>query len=196
MRRYRNGLVLIAMIGLTHIGYTQTVYKIQDNKDVDIKLLGTSTFHDWEMDAKKGTGEAQFVFKSVNESELTSLKSLTFTLEVKDLKSDNKGLDKNAYKALKTDEYKNIHYKLTSSAQSPEKGGYLLKTKGKLTVAGVTNDIVMDIHIVMNETGAITCKGAYKLNMTDYDVEPPSFMMGVMKTGDTATLDFEVKYII
>lgn len=189
-------LALIVMIGLTSIGYTQAIYKIQDNKDIDIKLLGTSTFHDWEMAANKATGEAQFVFKSVNESELTSLKSLTFNLEVKNLKSDSKALDKNAYKALKTKTYKDIHYELSSSTQSPEKGGYVLKTKGKLTVAGVTKDIIMDIHIVVNETGTITCKGAYNLNMTDYDVEPPSFMMGVMKTGDATTLDFKVTYVI
>lgn len=195
MKNHLKVLAIILMLGITGTGYAQAIYKIQDNKNVSMKLLGTSTLHDWEMDATRATGEAQFVFSTGNESELTEIKSLTFSLVVKDLKSDNKGLDKNAYKALKTDTYKNIKYKLSSAKFSPEKGGYLLKTQGKLTVAGVTKDIVMDIHLVVNKNNTVSCKGSYQLKMTDYNVEPPSFMLGAMTTGNATTLNFDVTYI-
>jgi polyisoprenoid-binding protein YceI len=193
IKKHIKGLVLIAMIGIAHIGYGQATYKIQDSKDVAMKISGTSTVHDWEMEAKKATGEAQFVFKN---GELQSVESLTFALAVKDLQSDSNGLDKNAYKALKSDKYKNIQYKLSSSTLSSENGGYLLKAKGKLTIAGVTNDIVMDVHFVVKKNGAITSKGSYKMNMTDYKVDPPTFLFGAMKTGDAIALDFEVIYKI
>jgi len=189
------GVLLISMIAYSNIGNAQSVYKIQKNETIDMKLNGTSTFHDWEMDAVTATGEAQFTFKSGDESELESLKSLTFNLIVTDLKSDNKGLDKNAYKALKTDEFKTIHYVMSNSNVSPESGGYLLETNGLLTVAGVTKNVDIDIHLVVNNNHTVTCKGAYELKMTDYNVEPPSFMMGLMKTGDATTLDFAVTYI-
>ncbi len=195
MKKQIKGLALIIMIGITNIGYTQARYKIQDTQDVAIKLSGTSTLHDWEMDATRAMGEAQFIFNSGNKSEITSLKALTFTLEVKDLKSDSKGLDKNAYKALKADKHKYIKYQLSTASMTPKKGGYLLKTHGKLTVAGKSKDIAMDIHLVVNGNNTVTCKGSYQLNMTDYEVEPPSFMLGAMKTGDATTLDFEVTYI-
>lgn len=188
-------LVLIIIIVFTNIGFAQSIYKIQKNNTIDIKLKGTSTMHDWEMAANTATGEAQFIFKSTDIQELTSLKSLTFNLIVKDLKSDSKGLDKNAYKALKTDEFKNIHYILSTSILFPQKNGYLFKTKGRLTVAGVTKGIAMDMHVVVNANNTITCKGSCTLKMTDYDVEPPSFMLGIMKTGDDTTLDFAVTYI-
>lgn len=195
MKTLIKDLVLIIMIAFANIGYAQEIFKIQKNETIDMKLSGTSTLHDWEMDANNATGEAQFIFKSVNEREITSLKSLTFNLQVKDLKSDSKGLDKNAYKALKTNEFKDIHYVLSSSTLSPEKGGYLIKTEGELTVAGVTKNILMDIHIVVNKNNSVTCKGSYELKMTDYNVKPPSFMLGIMKTGDATTLDFAVTYI-
>jgi polyisoprenoid-binding protein YceI len=188
-------LAFIIILLITNIGFSQTTYKIQKNEIINMKLKGTSTMHDWEMDAISATGEAQFIFKSADVNELASLKSLTFNLIVKDLKSDSKGLDKNAYKALKTDEFKNIHYILSSSTLLPEKGGYLLKTNGKLTVAGVTKDIEMDMHFVVNTNNTITCTGSYTLKMTDYNVDPPSFLMGIMKTGDDTTLDFSVTYI-
>jgi polyisoprenoid-binding protein YceI len=158
--------------------------------------MGTSTLHDWEMEANSASGEAEFIFKSGSESKLAALQSLSFVLHVRELKSDNEALDKNAYKALKSDEYKNIHYVLSTSTLSIEKGGYLIKSQGKLTVAGVTKDITMDVHSVVNKDGSIACKGSYKLNMTDYNVEPPSFMFGAMTTGEALTLNFEVIYKI
>lgn len=195
MKTYIKTLVLIVMIAFANIGFTQVKYKIQKNEAIDMKLNGTSTLHDWEMNAKSATGEAQFMFNSANDKELASLKSLTFKLVVKDLKSDSKGLDKNAYKALKTDEFKDIYYTLSTSTLSPEKVGYLLKTNGKLTIAGITKDIVMDVHIAVNENNTIGFKGSYKLNMTNYNVKPPTFALGIMKTGDALTLGFDVIYI-
>ncbi len=194
MKKYIKCLALIAMIGIANIGYTQAIYKIQGSKDVAMKLSGTSTLKKWEMEAKSATGEAQFVFKTGSDNELVSVQSLTFSLKVKDLQSDSKKLDKHAYKALKADEFKDIHYELSSSTLSSEKGEYLLKAKGKLTIKGVTNDIVMDVHLVVNKNSTITGKGSYKLNMTDYKVDPPTFLLGAMKTGDAVTLDFTVVY--
>lgn len=129
MKKHIKGLALIAMIGIANIGYSQAIYKIQASKDVAMKLKGTSTLHDWEMDAKTPTGEAQFVFAPGSETELTSVKSLTFAIKVLNLKSDSEGLDKNAYKALKSDDYKDIQYKLSSTTLTPETGSYLLKAK-------------------------------------------------------------------
>jgi len=190
-------IMFVSIVGFNSIGLSQSTFKIKETKDVNMKLLGTSTLHNWEMEATSVEGEAQFVFKPGSESELTSVTSLSVALEVKNLKSDSKGLDKNAYKALKSNEFKDIHYKLISATVTPEKKNeYLLKTTGQLTIAGVTKEIEMDVHCVVNTNGSITCTGSSKLNMTDYNVEPPSFMFGAMKTGDTITLEFNVVYKI
>jgi hypothetical protein len=198
MKKYSMGrliIIVICLTGLSNLTLAQSVYKIEETKDVDMKLRGTSTLHKWEMDSKTVEGEAHFGFKPGSENELLSLKSLYFAMEVKDLKSDSKGLDKNAYKALKSDDYKDIHYILKSAIVSPDKDGkYLLTTHGKLTIAGVTKEIAMDISCVINKDGTITCTGSDKLNMSDYQVKPPSFMLGAMKTGDAITLDFVVVY--
>lgn len=187
-------LVLIIMVGLSQITYAQTIYTIEHNQGVAIKLKGTSTMHDWEMEAYNTSGKAQFVFKPGSDKELSELKSLSFKLEVKDLKSDSEGLNDNAYEALNADKYQEISYTLASATVTPDKAGYLLKSKGALTIAGVTKDILMDVFLVVNADHTISCNGSYKLNMTDYKVDPPSFMWGAMKTGDALTLDFNIVY--
>jgi polyisoprenoid-binding protein YceI len=187
--------IIICMIGFSSPLHAQSIYKINDSKDIDMKLSGTSTLHKWSMDAKTFSGDAQFGFKPGNDAQLTSLKSLNFSLVVQNLKSGEKGLDKNAYKALKTDQYKDIDYKLISTTIVPEKNGsFLLKTHGTLTIAGVTKEITMDVFCVINKDASVTCTGSDKLNMSDYKVKPPSFMLGAMKTGDAITLNFTLVY--
>lgn len=188
-------LTVALYISFSSVLSAQTQYKISDSKEIEMKLSGTSTLHDWEMNTRTVTGEAQFRFKNGNINQLTALDNLKFSLAVLNLKSDNKELDKNAYKALKTEQYKNISYKLTSaSVTSLTQNAYRLKTLGNLTVAGVTKEIIMDVicHVKNNET--IVCNGTYQLNMTDFNVKPPSFMLGAMKTGEMITLEFNMIY--
>jgi len=187
------GWVLLCITGLASNAYSQSNYHAESTNEIAMRIKGTSTLHDWEMDTKQVTGNAHFVFKTGSD-ELVGLKSLTFAIEVKDLKSDNSRLDENAYEALKADKFKDIRYMQSQYTLVPQTGGYLIKSEGKLTIAGVTNDIVMYVHLVVNENNSITCKGNYKLNMSDYEVKPPSFMLGAMKTGDAISLDFTVIY--
>jgi len=185
-------LLAICLTGFTNILQAQSIYKLTDSKDINMKLSGTSTLHNWAMNAQTFSGEAQFVLK---ERQLTSLKALTFSLAVADLKSGESGLDKNAYKALKSNDYKSISYKQTSATVSPDKGNkFLIKTHGNLTIAGVTKEVTIDVYALVNADETITCTGSEKLNMTDYQVKPPKFMLGAMKTGDAITLDFTLVY--
>src|ERR1700710_2605369 len=116
------GIIFCLLISAVSLS-AQPVYKILATKDINMKLSGTSTLHNWVMNTQIFTGEAQFVFNADNGDQLKSIKSLSFNLIVTDLKSGEKGLDKNAYKALKTDQYKGILYKLTSATVMPEQDG-------------------------------------------------------------------------
>src|SRR5689334_19581061 len=112
-------MLMICVTGFNYVLYAQSNYKINDSKDIDMKLSGTSTLHNWVMNARTVTGEAQFDFKDGKSHQLIALRSLSFSLVVLNLKSDSKELDKNAYKALKTTQYKNISYKLISATIAP-----------------------------------------------------------------------------
>ncbi len=172
--------------------FSQEQYVITGDRAALVRLLGTSTLHDWEMEATDVTGSATFTFRA--DQQLTGLPALTFSLDVKDLHSDSRGMDKNAYEALEADTYKRIHYVLSSATLSPETGGYLVKSRGELTIAGTTRDIDMDVHLTVAPDGTITCRGTYALKMTDYGVKPPTFFLGAMKCGDDLTLEFSVTY--
>jgi polyisoprenoid-binding protein YceI len=186
---------IVFIMGSGYIQNSQATYNISNSKLNDMKLSGTSTFHDWTMDTKTFTGQAQFSMKPGSAYQISAIKSLTFSLAVSNLKSGESGLDNNAYKALKTNQFKNIAYNLLSATILPQKGNKcLVKTQGSLSIAGVTKPVSMDVYCTVNNDGTIACTGSDKLNMTDYQVKPPTFMLGAMKTGNAITLDFTLVY--
>jgi polyisoprenoid-binding protein YceI len=191
--KYALVLTMIGTLAFSGALHAQSVYKVSDSKNIDMKLSGTSTLHNWSMDAKTFLSTATFSFKS--SGQLSALSSLTFAIAVADLKSGESGLDKNAYKALNVKQYKDITYKLLSATITPKDDGkYLIKARGRLTISGVTKEVLINVYCSVNKDGTLTCTGSQSLNMTDYAVKPPKFMLGAMKTGDAVTLDFTLVY--
>jgi polyisoprenoid-binding protein YceI len=180
---------LLFSVGLLHA----QMYTINASKGMQMKLSGTSTQHKWQMHAKTLIGSAQFDFKRGGR-ELKSVSSMIFSLEVEKLKSGERELDRNAYRALKTYKYKDIFYQLVSAKLTAEKDGYLVSTNGNLTIAGVTKEVSMDLFCVVNKDGSITCKGSEQLKMRDYQVKLPAVMLGSMKKTDAINLDYTLVY--
>lgn len=160
----------------------------------EIKLSGTSTLHDWDMNGVFHI-DGKFNLKE-GTNKLLSLSSLNFVLPVTNLKSEKKKLNETAYKALKAEEHKEIYFKLNSATVSEvQPNRYKVMALGNLTIAGVTKPITMEVLWIINADQTVTCAGVQKLKMTDYKVEPPSFL-GFMKTGDDIALDFSFQFKI
>ena len=162
------------------------------SKAVSISIKGTSSLHDWEMKSSEGTCEAEFAIgKSTT---ITSLKRLSFIIPSKSLKSGHKVMDKNTYKALKTNEHANIGFVLSNSkVKKIDESTYEVQCFGKLTIAGTTLETELLANGKLNATDhSITFSGTKKMKMTDYNVKPPTVMMGTIKTGDEISVTYNL----
>lgn len=163
------------------------------SQTVSLVIKGTSTLHDWEMKSDKGRVEVLLGLGS--DARLMGLSALKFSLEAESLKSEKTMMDNNAYKALKTNSAKQISFVLTNASITQLSAtSYRVKAIGKLTVAGTTRetDVIAEIAYSNTEKMYIVT-GTKKLKMTDYNVKPPSFMLGTVKTGDEITISFKTK---
>jgi len=69
----------------------------------------------------------------------------------------------------------------------------LISAKGKLTIAGVSKDIwIAGITTVNPSDMSVQTTGSAKIKMSEFNVEPPSFMFGAMKTGDEIIVKFSL----
>jgi len=67
-----------------------------------------------------------------------------------------------------------------------------VKSTGKLTVAGFSKDVVIVAVCKLNADKSISVSGSQKISMSDYKIEPPTFMFGAVKTGNDITLKFSL----
>ena len=182
-------LFLTLLLG-SHTLYAQTNYAINDL--ASIKIAGTSTMHDWEMETPKVTGKAGFILDG---NEITGIKFLDVTIPSESLKSGKGAMDKNAYKALKTNDHKEIGF-ILNKVNKIEKSGdkFILTAEGRLTIAGTTKNVQLLTTVLPKGNGDIQCTGETSIKMTDFGVEPPSFMFGSVKTGDQLEIAFDVSF--
>jgi hypothetical protein len=185
-------VLFTTMLSFTTKGYLNDLkYRSQA---LNIVISGTSTLHDWDMRSSKGTTDVNF---EIANDKLAGVSGLSFTMPAESLKSEHSMMDKNAYKALKTDDYKNISFVQTSATVSPiDANTYQLKLVGKLTIAGTTK--VTDLVATAKYNAAdksFTVSGTKKFKMSDYGVKPPTVMMGTIKTGDPLTVTFNTKIV-
>src|SRR5215210_2724 len=144
-----------------------------------VTVQGTSTLHEWKMEGAKISGTIDAPAKAV------------VTIPVVSLKSEHTKMDKLMAEALKAKEHPEIRYEMTSATPSQPAGDtFVLKTKGKLTIAGVTRDVAFDVQGSRNPDGKYTLVGQAPIRMTQYGIKPPTAMMGTIRTGDDVKVTF------
>lgn len=181
-------LVMSLLVGLC-IGVYGQEYKIQ-KEESSIKVLGTSTVHDWHEDVEKFSSKL-----TINNTEAFSVTALELKIVAESLESGKSLMNKLTYEALKTKKHPNILFTLVSQEKisKVKDGEYDALLKGNLTIAGVKKEITIKLKLIQNET-EIILKGNKTIKMTDYEMKPPTAMFGTIKTGDEVTIEFKTTY--
>ena len=157
------------------------------SKSVAVEISGTSTMHDWTMKGTGGTCSVDFKFDAAGN--ITEASNMTFSLPVSTLKSGKSAMDKNAYKALKSDKNPNISAKFSAGSVSNN----AINSKTALTIAGKTLEVPI-VANVKSSANTVTVTTEKKINMEEWGAEPPSFMMGAVKTGKDVTVKITLTF--
>ena len=107
------------------------------------------------------------------------------------------GIDKDTQKALNIDKYPTINYQLTgieSIKPSVDGRGYIIRSEGNLTINGTTVTEKFKVYSLVREDGSLQFKGQVDFPMTTYNVEPPTAVMGTIRTADHIVIKFSVVY--
>jgi hypothetical protein len=158
---------------------------------VDLVISGTSTLHDWTMKDVKADCSATIDLNA--SGQVDALTALVFSTPVNALKSEHGSMDNNAYKALKSDKNPSITYTMTTVTLARTTEGTTLTCKGKLTIAGTTRDEDLVAVCKPNPDGTLTIIGAKPISMQQYQIRPPTFMLGTVKTGNDIVLTFNLR---
>jgi polyisoprenoid-binding protein YceI len=114
-------------------------------------------------------------------------------IPVKKMVSGDEKLDDNMYEALKADDHPEISFRLlTDSIISFSRDSMKLNATGMLSVAGKEKEIDMTLLLIQSSTDTLTIEGSKELLMSEFGIDPPSMMLGLLKTDDKIVIHFQL----
>ena len=185
------GFVILILLTV-QTGFGQEVFRIDNSKSV-MKITGTSNVHDWEMSASGMSVTMALVKES---SQLKNISAVEFTLPSKNIQSHNSIMDKKTWDAIKADKYSSIKFNLANVSGLSISGNQIKGTaSGTLTIAGKSNIVSIPFTGEINSSQEIKIAGSREIRLKDFNVDPPTAMMGTLKTGETVTIEFDLQFV-
>lgn len=177
-------LAVVIPLGLAPGAQAQQTLTLAD--DSQLWIDGTSNKNDWTVYAEALSGSVQMRGDAVEQVELT--------VPSADLASRKSTImDRLMHQALTTDDHPAIVYTLTKAVpEGAQDGALTLRTTGTLTLAGVTNEVVVPVSGERMADGRVRFTGTHPLLMTDYGIRPPTAMFGALRTGDEVIVHFDL----
>lgn len=176
-------LALMSMFAISSAVYGQANFRVGPKPE--LKVTGTSTLHDWEMVSTQATGEAVLLQEG---GKLQGIQKLSVTMPAESLKSGKNAMDKNTYAALDTKKHKELRFVLTDITST---GSNTWNAKGNFTIAGVTQPASFEVRSSQSG-GSYNFQGKYAFKLTDYKIDPPTALMGTVKTGNEVVIHFNL----
>ena len=187
MKTHLKSLVFLsAMLAGLALSAQKIYTTVPEQSKVAIK--GTSTLHDWQMDAKNF--KTEMVLEEKGEKDLR-ISGVSFSCKSSDVLGEQKLMNNKAHDALKVKQFSDIKFNQSEvkmeSANSNSFKGYVI---GKLEIAGVSRNVELPFSGEVNSGEDVSVSGSFRMKMSDYGIVPPSVMMGTIKTGDEITLEY------
>ena len=194
---------IIALLVLSGSLFAQDVQQTQERTltvqgTPQMKIDGTSNIRDWDADITEMN--ATLALQDGEELSLATLtpesfKSLEITVPVGSIESGSRGLTKNIHKYLKEDDYPTTTFRLDRITDIVrENDTAIITAVGVINAAGKDNTTIMTVTASMNPDGSINFSGEQELLMTNFDIDPPTAIMGTVRARDEFVVLYDVAF--
>lgn len=195
MKNTMNFLLLALLTLAPLMGSAQSTEYIVDESSTMV-ITGTSTIHDWEADVEEFNLDVSLDPTLLEKEPLeVPVSALALTVPVNAIESGKGGMNRRINGALKEKDHPQIMFNMTSveladTVQSAE--SFTLILKGNLNVAGFEKEVSFPVTGAKIDVANYRFEGSYGINMKDYEVDPPSAMLGTIRSGEEVEIIFDI----
>lgn len=164
----------------------------------DFRIEGDSNVRKWE--GIINTAEGRLVFNETEEVDLKNLQPehfemLKLSIPVADISSDSGILTNNIHNNLKKNDHPNITFTLNDIVSVTNSNGRTVITAiGTINAAGSDHQVTMQVNAEVINEQTLRFSGHQDLLMTDFNISPPTAMMGAFRSVDEITIVFDVLF--
>jgi len=164
--------------------------------DSRLWIEGTSTVRDFTCEAgvvaatlRAGSGDDPLSLEGLNRA----VGEARVQIPGGQLDCDNDTMNDHMWEALEVEEHPDVRFGFDDYRVVEQSGdSATLELPGQLTMAGVTRPHTVTASATPREDGSLRVAGSTAFPMTEWEVEPPSLMFGLMKVGDEVEVHFDL----
>ncbi len=161
-------------------------------------IEGRSNINEFECQANRYFGEAT-LFDEPNPDFLEEADQrvyLRVEIRVDGFECGRSRMNRDLQQALKSDEFPEIVFMFDNATMlngpQEDEDAFEIEVHGSLTVAGNTRNIRFVTRAYYLEHDKVRAIGNTKIKMSDFDVEPPTALMGLVKADDELKVNFDL----
>ena len=180
--RFLLRFVTAAAVGLALLAGSPAVAQ---QSTVEFTVSGTSTVRGWTCLVR---GAARMTPGSSTPAPgfATGVQSATLTVPVADFECPDEQMTEHLLEAMKPAEFAAITFRLESYEASSDGA----EASGTLTIQDVTKPVSFPISLTPSGAG-VEIAGELGLDMTEYGVEPPVVLLGLLRVRPQIRIEFE-----
>jgi YceI-like domain. len=168
-----------------HPTFSQVRYSIKSQK---IEVVGTSNLHDWTATVGKLSGTSDFY---VENNTITGIKSTVVDIDANSF-AGSKGsiMDKKIKECFDSESYPHIKFVLTKVNGVQTSGNVsTINLVGNITIKTTTVPVEFLVKATALANGDIEVRTSKRIKMTDFNLKPPTALLGTLKTANDVTVN-------
>ena len=196
-------LLKILMLKLILLGIGGGVLHSQvqyvPHEDSRLWIEGRSNVNQFECVAREYNGDAVIrrdISGGLENLEDDDQLSIRVEIHVEGFECGRSRMNRDLRNALKSSRFPTITFVFGNAVQLDSEqelnGATRFKVSGVLTVAGNSQDVSFELDGNFLDDGRIRVTGKKEIKMTDYDVEPPTGLFGLVRAEDELTVHFDL----
>lgn len=163
-------------------------------------IEGSSNVNQFECRAEEYAGEATLPgtenYTSSQQTTTNDFLSIRIDIQVDSIECGKRKMNHDLQKALQAERFPEISFLFQEATRLNEpqdtEEAFQLKVRGLLTVAGTTKEISFTTEAYYTDQNTVRALGGTTINMTDYGVEPPTALMGLIRANEELTVNFDL----
>ena len=183
----------LALLLLGSSLYSQSNYKM--GSDYSFIIRGGSNIRDWSEFVADADGIASVSMEKEGYLNIYEVRILIRASDIKSMGVEGTAMNKRTYETLKADQYPTISFIATTPVGFLAMDGkkHLVETDGILVIAGTRKIISLRPIVSVNTDGNIDIEGDVFLKMSDFGINPPVALFGLLQVKDELTVHFSVR---
>ena len=192
-------IAFTAMLTMAGEAFSRQTYFHPDKNESSLWLEGRSNVNKFECISEKYSGSASVYNLNPPEASENKFQGdiyLEIRIQVDGREGGRDRMNRDLQNALKSDQYPEIIFRFGSAeilelpvnAEDP----YILYVDGTLTAGGETREIGFEAKGFYLSGSRMRATGSSHIRMTDFNIEPPTALLGLVQADDNLTVNFDL----